>query len=114
MRHCQQINIIEEEMKTTLVVLAVALLFTPVVAVAHGGHPHVIGTVQQVTSSSITVKTANGAVTVPLNSETRYYRGAGTDHPATSHDVEAGMRVVVHENAHEQAAEVHIPLATTK
>jgi hypothetical protein len=101
-------------MKKRLEVLAFfALLIYPSLALAHGGHAHVVGTVEQITSTTITVKTASGTKSVLLSPATRYYRGSDTDHPANAGDVKAGMRVVVHEGADGKAAEVHIPIAST-
>jgi hypothetical protein len=91
------------------VVVSLALLICPSLVLAHGGHEHVVGTVERITSTTITVKTTSGAKSVALTTATRYYRGSDTKHPATSSDVKDGMRVVVHEGADGKAAAVHIP-----
>ncbi len=96
-------------MKTRLQILVFALLILPSLALAHGGHEHVLGTVQKVTPTLIAVKTASGTIGVPLSPATRYYRGSDTKHPADAREVEPGMRVVIHEGADGKAAEVHIP-----
>jgi hypothetical protein len=91
------------------VVAFLALLICPSLVLAHGGHEHVIGTVEQITSTAITVKTTSGSKSVALTTATRYYRGSDKAHPANARDVKGGMRVVVHEGADGKAAEVHIP-----
>jgi hypothetical protein len=106
-------NITEENMNRHLGVLALALLMVPGVALAHGGHQHVAGTVQSVSAAKIAVKTANGTITVPLSPATKYYHGTETKDPAHADEVKPGTRVVIHEAADGAAAEVHIPRRTS-
>jgi hypothetical protein len=94
--------------------LAVLILIVPALAFAHGGHKHVVGTVASVNETTIQVKTSTGSTSVPLSAATRYYRGSGSKHPATAHEVQTGMRVVVHLGADGKAAEVHIPLSAAR
>src|SRR5262249_43237135 len=96
-------------MKRILAVLAF-LLSVPLVAFAHGGHKHVMGTVSDLTAEQIVVKAKDGdASSVPLTANTKYYFGAKTDHAANADDVKVGMRVVVHLDGEGKAIEVHIP-----
>ena len=96
-------------MRVRLTVFALAVLIVPALAVAHGGHKHVSGTVASMNETTIVVKTSAGKVSVPLSSTTRYYHGSDTKHPATANEIESGTRVVVHLSADGKAAEVHIP-----
>lgn len=100
-------------MKIRSDLIALALLIVPTLALAHGGHKHVSGTVVSADNTAIVVKTSTGNVSVPVSSTTRYYHGNDTKHPATASEVEIGMRVVVHLGADENAVEVHIPTVST-
>src|SRR2546428_7361172 len=95
-------------MKLRLSLFTVLLIF-PTLVFAHGGHKHVSGTVVSADKAAIVVKTATGNVSVPLSSTTKYYHGSDAKHPATSNEVESGMRVVVHLGGDGKAVEVHIP-----
>lgn len=96
-------------MRVRLTAFALVVLIAPTIALAHGGHKHVSGTVVSVDQTAIVVKTSTGNVSVPLSSATRYYHGSSTNHPASANEVENGMRVVVHLGGDGKAAEVHIP-----
>jgi|SRR5581483_5195987 len=85
------------------------MLIIPVLAFAHGGREHVLGTVASIDEHTIVVRTKSGDVSVPLAAATRYFHGSGTKHPARADEVRDGMRVVVHYGADGRAAEVHIP-----
>ena len=89
--------------------LIAVVLIVPVLAWAHGGHKHVIGTVSTIGSTNLVVKTSTGNVSVPISNTTRFYHGSGTQQEATAAEVQKGMRVVVHLDAGGRAAEVHIP-----
>lgn len=91
------------------VLLAALVSLVPIAASAHGGHKHVMGTVASVNLETIAVKTVSGTVAVPLAADTHYYHGSGTKNPAQAADVKDGMRVVVHLDARQKAAEIHIP-----
>jgi YHS domain-containing protein len=92
------------KISTALAATAMFLLLTCGVALAHGGHPHLMGTVTAVAADHLEVKTKDGkAVSVPLAKTTRYSKG---DQKATPADVHAGDRVVVHLGAGGAAEEV--------
>src|SRR5438105_5704899 len=96
-------------MKTRQFIVNLFIVVIATAAFAHGGHKHVIGTVESTSATTIVVKTSGGSASVPLSTETKYFRGSDTTHPATASEVENGMRVVVHLGADGKAAEVHIP-----
>jgi len=90
---------------TTLVILLIVL--TSALAFAHGGHPHVLGTVTALTADHIEVKTKDGkTVSVPFTKTTKFLKG---DQPATAADAKIGSRVVVHLGEGGAAVEVHLP-----
>ena len=61
---------------------------------AHGGKPHVMGTVQAVDERHVEVKTQDGkVVSALLTKDTKYVRGKAT---ALRSDLKVGQRVVVH------------------
>jgi len=94
------------KISTALAATAMFLLLTCGVVLAHGGHPHVMGTVTAVAADHLEVKTKDGkAVSVPLAKTTRYSKG---DQKATPADVHAGDRVVVHLGADGAAEEVKL------
>ena len=70
-----------------IIVLALAATL-----VAHGGFDHVIGTVVQVSSNVLTVKTTKGNVDVKLNDKTEITRN---DQKVQAADLKPGSRVVV-------------------
>ena len=77
-------------------VLITALLFVTmsVVAHAHGGMIHVMGTVTSLTDKSVTVETADKkSVEVALTDSTTYQNGSK---PAALKDLKVGDRVVIH------------------
>lgn len=77
-----------------LITLAISIVLFPVLAVAHGGEEHVMGTVAKIEKDSITVKTtANKVVTVVVNEKTQFLRG---DTPASLSQLKQGDRVVIH------------------
>ena len=75
--------------------LALLMFFglTPV-AFAHGGGPHVMGTVKRVDSKSITVTDLHGKeTTIAVDDKTAISQSGK---PATIQDLKSGERVVVH------------------
>ena len=81
-------------MKTRMLILVAALSLVTMGALAHGGEEHVIGTVAQVSASSITVKTTAGKmVTVAVAPESKFIKNKAA---ATVGDLKAGDRVVIH------------------
>jgi hypothetical protein len=81
-------------MKSSLIVVVVAVLALPLVAGAHTGHVHkVMGTVAMVGPTQVEVKTTEGKLAVVLlNEKTVYERGtAKTDLDA----LKVGDRVVI-------------------
>jgi hypothetical protein len=95
-----------EEFVKTRQVLGVAVLLLAAGAIfAHGDKKHVIGTVEKISSSSVTVKTADGkSVEVKIAATTIFIERRGTeDKPAKLADLTAGNRVVVHASANGNA-----------
>ncbi len=77
-----------------LVAISISLLFFATFAFAHGNEKHVMGTVTEVTASSITVETKeHQKVTVGVVPETKFTKGTSE---ATLKDVRVGDRVVIH------------------
>jgi hypothetical protein len=73
-------------------VLGLSLL--SVLAIAHGGLEHVIGTVASISDTSITVKTSDGkTVEVALDAKTTF---AKSEQPIQKTDIKVGDRVVIH------------------
>jgi hypothetical protein len=73
-------------------ILVVALM--PIIASAHGGEEHVIGTVTKVSVTSVTVKTTDGkTVQVGFDAKTTYSRA---DQPIQKTDIKVGDRIVIH------------------
>ncbi len=61
---------------------------------AHGGKPHVMGTVQAVDEHHVEVKTQDGKlVSAPLTDNTKYFKGSA---PVSRADLKVGQRVVLH------------------
>ena len=88
-----------------LVAIPISLLFLTTLALAHGNEQHVMGTVTQVTDSSITVETKDHQkVTVSVVAETKFARGTSE---ATLKDVKVGDRVVIHAVKQEQQLQAH-------
>jgi Domain of unknown function (DUF5666) len=75
----------------TTKILTIALALAPAVF-AHGGFDHVTGTVAQVSSNVLTVKTAKGNVDVKLDDKTEISKG---DQKALTTDLKPGLRVIV-------------------
>jgi hypothetical protein len=66
----------------------------PMTAVAHGGLEHVMGVVQKISPTSVTVSTTDGKSTeVLLDPKTTY---AKSGHPVQGGDIKVGDRVVIH------------------
>lgn len=77
-----------------LVAISILPLFLATLAFAHGNEQHVMGTVTEVTDSSITVQTkGHQKVTVSIVAETKFARGTAG---ATLKEVKVGDRVVIH------------------
>lgn len=75
-----------------LAVLSLGLL--SVIATAHWGEEHVIGTVTKVSDTGVTVKTADGkTVQVGFDVKTTYTRA---DQPIQKTGIKVGDRVVIH------------------
>jgi hypothetical protein len=96
---------------TVLTATALFLLLTSGLALAHGGHVHVMGTVTAVAADHLEVKTKDGkTVTVPLAKTTLYSKG---NQKATPADVHVGNRVVVDLGAGGAAEEVRLATGKT-
>ena len=80
-------------MKRILGVTASLLLLVTTI-LAHGNEVHVMGTVTNITTTSITVKTQDGhTVDVSIAQDTKFMRGA---QPISANDIKTGDRIVVH------------------
>jgi|SRR5579859_488942 len=91
-------------MKRQLSIL-IAILVVTSVAFAHGNEQHVMGTVTEVTESSITVETIDHQqVTVSVIAETKFMEGTS---PATLKEVKVGDRVVIHAAKAEDGLQAH-------
>lgn len=89
-----------------ITILTLLIILIAAFALAHGGHPHVLGTVTALTADHIEVKTKDGkTVSVPLTKTTKFLKG---DQPATAADAKVGSRVVVHLGEGGVAVEVHL------
>src|ERR1700691_4845508 len=75
----------------TTKILTIVLALAPA-HFAHGGFDHVIGTVVQVSSNVLTVKTAKGNVDVKLDEKTEISKG---DQKVLAADLKPGLRVIV-------------------
>ena len=89
-------------MKKHLAVLSFCLVFFAAMAVAHGDMQHIMGTVTQVSSDSITVKTTKGAmITVAVAAGTKFMKGNAEVKIA---DLKVGNKVVIHATKDEMDA----------
>jgi len=79
----------------------IALLFAAVLAVpalAHGDKVHVVGVIEKLSATAVTVKTKEGkSVEVKFAPTTAYLTSA--DKPAKFSDLAVGQRVVIHADA---------------
>jgi len=91
-----------KKLSLTLIAGLLCTLLSSTVTLAHGGMEHVMGTVTGISDHSLSVKTADGAVTVEFDGETKFIRG---DAAATVKDVQVGSRVVIH--AHKRDNSLH-------
>lgn len=94
-------------MKRTIAVLAL-LLTLSLIAFAHGKEKHVMGTVTNISDTSITVETtAKKSVTVEVNDKTKFEKSSAS---ATLKDLKVGDKVVIHADVSDNrliANEVH-------
>ena len=76
-------------------IAVVTLLFAlSLMALAHGKEKHVMGTVTNISDTSITVETtAKKSVTVEVNDKTKFEKSGAV---ATAKDLKVGDKVVVH------------------
>ena len=75
-----------------LAIVSLALL--PTMATAHGSEEHVIGTVAQISDTSVTVKTTAGkTVEVGFDEKTTFARAKQTIQKT---DIKVGDRIVIH------------------
>jgi len=92
------------------ILIAATIAMAPLLAFAHGGHKHVMGTIASVKAEAIAVTDSDGHdTTVALTPSTKFYHGSDTKHPAARADLKAGERVVVHLGADGTALEIHVP-----
>ena len=80
---------------TRRTVLSLALLVGPAAtpAFAHGGGPHLKGTVSAISADQITVAAEGGPAVAKITPDTRFVRGKAAGKRA---DLKQGDRVVVH------------------
>ena len=80
---------------------------------AHGGNPHVMGTITAIDEHRIEVKTEDGkTVSVHLTKDTKYSKG---DKTVTREDAKIGMRAVLHLEGKGERQTVHeVKLAPEK
>lgn len=77
-----------------LVTLFVSLVLLAIVALAHGGEEHLMGTVTKITDKTVTIEMKDKkAAEVVLTPETKCMKGDAT---AALKDVKVGDRVVIH------------------
>ena len=77
-----------------LVLALIASVSLVSIVLAHGGNPHLMGTVTAIDVRQIEIKTADGKiVSAHLTKDTKYSKG---DTPVTHADVKIGMRAVLH------------------
>lgn len=76
------------------ILATLSLVLLTGIAIAHGGEQHVIGTVTEISDTSITVKTTAGKlVEVGFDAKTTYARAK---HPIVKTDIKVGDRIVIH------------------
>jgi hypothetical protein len=82
-------------LKVHIAILAIVSLgFSPIIATAHGGEEHVIGTVVKISDTSVSVKTTAGkTVEVTFEAKTTYARAK---QPIQKTDIKVGDRIVIH------------------
>ena len=89
-------------MKKTSFALTCTLLLASFAA-AHGGMDHVMGTVAEMTSHSLSVRATDGTTkVVEFDGETKFLKG---ETPAAASEVHLGDRVVIH--AHKMGTMLH-------
>ena len=77
-----------------LAVAALCLSLLCTVVLAHGGLEHVMGVVQKISQTSVTVATTDGkSREVVLDEKTTYTKNG---HPVQGTDIKVGDRVVIH------------------
>jgi hypothetical protein len=81
-------------MKSVLMLVVMAALLAPVVAVAHPGHDHkLMGTITSIDKNKVAVKTTEGKeMTFEITPLTTFKKGKAK---GAATDLKAGMRVVV-------------------
>lgn len=81
-------------MNRAKIAISMLALLLPLAAFAHGGGPHVMGTVKSLDDKSITVTTKTGEdTTFALDEKTRFEKSGAQ---AAAKDLAVGERVVVH------------------
>jgi len=97
----------EDPMRKVLALLSmIAILTLSASAFAHGGNPHIMGTVTAIDEHQIEVKTTDGkTVSATLTKDTKYTKGK---EPATRADVKVGMRAVLHLEGKGEPKTVHL------
>lgn len=87
-------------------VIALVILLLSATAFAHGGEEHVMGTVTNISSTSITVKTAkNETKEVAVTNKTTFEKSGS---PATLADLKVGDRVVIHAKESNEKLTAHV------
>ena len=92
-------------MNRRVLIATLFLATASLLAYAHGGMIHVMGTVTALTDTSVTVQTTdNKSVEVALTPTTTYVKGT---QPAAWKDVKVGDRVVIHAVKVKDALQAH-------
>jgi len=90
-------------MMRTILAVVLVLALAGSAALAHGGGPHLKGTVSAITADQITVAGAEGqAAVAKITPDTRFVRGKAV---GKREDLKQGDRVVVHTRKHGDALE---------
>jgi hypothetical protein len=80
-------------MRRTILALAFLHGFAATPALAHGGGPHLKGTVSAISADQITVDAEGGPAVAKITPDTRFVRGKAA---GKREDLKQGDRVVVH------------------
>jgi|ERR1700722_3537266 len=95
-RNMQSINIIKRGMAAPALCVSLLSIISSMssVAIAHGGLEHVMGVVQKISQTSVTVSTTDGkSREVALDAKTTY---AKNGHAVQEAAIKVGDRVVIH------------------
>jgi hypothetical protein len=92
-------------MKHRILIAALLLVTFSVLAYAHGGMIHVMGTATALTEKSITVKTTDQKIVQIALTESTTYQSESQ--PSTRRDLQVGDRVVIHAVKTDDSLQAH-------